>query len=429
MADLYLASFLGLFCLPLLFNLREGVRARSTALQFLALALALAFASCLCLLANLEAYAEATSAWFQAKTVPATSMHLTLRAALASTVFEPTALQQAILLSGALTNIVFLAMLAVKPIAILRAALGCALGLCGVSFIFVTTESLAVMFVCFELLLLLSLYLLRLTSKSERVLEASTEMFFWTLFGSLALLALFAWLFTQGISTFALLEERGAPTPTLTLLAVIGFGVKVPIWPFFSWLLKAHVEASVEFSILLSGFIVKLGVFGLFKTLLALGGTAASHLLFALCFLGLCSASMRLFSQRDLKRIVALTTVIEMNWLGLCLAVGGFVFHNLAFYIVIVHSITTALEFSVVESLSRRYGSRDVGCLAGLFAQMPLLGVVSFLVVLVTIGFPGTPLFFAKALFFAQLATLSWGLCVGLAFLLLLVIPLFFIRL
>jgi len=43
----------------------------------------------------------------------------------------------------------------------------------------------------------------------------------------------------------------------------MGFGVKIPIWPFLSWLLKAHVEASVEFSILLSGFIVKLGLLGL----------------------------------------------------------------------------------------------------------------------------------------------------------------------
>lgn len=99
----------------------------------------------------------------------------------------------------------------------------------------------------------------------------------------------------------------------MALLVIIGFGVKIPLWPFFSWLLKAHVEASVEFSILLSGFIVKLGVFGLYKTLLAFSATWAPHLLFAFSILGLVAATLRLFSQRDLKRVVALTTVIEMN--------------------------------------------------------------------------------------------------------------------
>jgi len=54
---------------------------------------------------------------------------------------------------------------------------------------------------------------------------------------------------------------------------MVGFGVKIPTWPFVSWLLKAHVEASVEFSILLSGFIVKVGVFGLYRILLAVGAS------------------------------------------------------------------------------------------------------------------------------------------------------------
>jgi len=51
------------------------------------------------------------------------------------------------------------------------------------------------------------------------------------------------------------------------LFFLVGFGVKIPTWPFISWLLKAHVEASVEFSILLSGFIVKLGILGLWRIL------------------------------------------------------------------------------------------------------------------------------------------------------------------
>lgn len=335
----------------------------------------------------------------------------------------------AVLLSGGITTLVFLTLLAVKPTPILRAALGAVLGLGGVALVFVTTDSLPVLFICFELLLLLSLYLLRLTSKSERVVEASVEMFFWTLFGSAALLLLFAWLFTQGILTLENAATLQAPSPILAVLAVVGFGVKIPLWPFFSWLLKAHVEASVEFSILLSGFIVKLGVFGLYKTLSVLSASWAPHILFAASVLGLIAASARLFSQRDLKRIVALTTVIEMNWLGLCLALGGSSFGGLAAYIVVVHSLTTALEFLLVEVISRRFNSRDLGLVSGLFASTPLLACASFLIILTTIGFPGTPLFTAKFLFFSELCLLSWGLSVSLGALLLLVVPLFFVRL
>jgi NADH:ubiquinone oxidoreductase subunit 4 (subunit M) len=93
----------------------------------------------------------------------------------------------------------------------------------------------------------------------------------------------------------------------------VGFGVKVPLWPSTSWLLKAHVEASVEFSILLSGYIVKIGVLGLYRTLLIAEAPSLNLLTSALATIGLLDAGSRLPAQRDLKRIVALTTVIEMN--------------------------------------------------------------------------------------------------------------------
>lgn len=138
---------------------------------------------------------------------------------------------------------------------------------------------------------------------------------------------------------------------------------------------------------------------------------------------------MRLFAQRDLKRIVALTTVIEMNWLGMCLALGGQVGDALAVYLTVVHSITTALEFSTVEFISKRWGSRDSGQLSGLNVATPLLAAGSFVVVLITIGFPGTPLFIAKYLFLANLLTVSVGAASLVGFFFLLAVPLFFIRL
>ncbi len=172
-----------------------------------------------------------------------------------------------------------------------------------------SATSLWVMFFAFEFLLLSALYILLLTSKSERARDAALEMFMWTLVGSAGLLTGLGLIGGAFISTSS--PHHWSTLSTACFL--LGFGVKVPLWPSTSWLLKAHVEASVEFSILLSGYIVKVGVLGLYRTLVIAEAPTINLLASALAVVGLCDACSRLPAQRDLKRVVALTTVIEMN--------------------------------------------------------------------------------------------------------------------
>lgn len=223
------------------------------------------------------------------------------------------------------------------------------------------------------------------------------------------------------------ITEVGMP-PVIYPLLVVGFGVKIPVWPFFSWLLKAHVEASVEFSILLSGFIVKAGVWALYRLIQHTCSIFGTMALIALCTIGVLIATLRLCAQRDLKRIVALTTVIEMNWLGFCLALGNATYDKVAMYLVAVHSVITSLEFMVVESVSKRFNSRDLTQISGLTYYCPLLAVVAFYTTLVTIGFPGTPLFFAKLVFFSVFVTTQPILFFVYFLVLLLLLPLIFMR-
>jgi len=175
--------------------------------------------------------------------------------------------------------------------------------------VFLSTTSLWVMFISFEFLLLSALYMLLLTSKSERARDAALEMFIWTLVGSAGLLT--------GLGLIGGLYGESTSPSRWSLLGgvcfLVGFGVKVPLWPATSWLLKAHVEASVEFSILLSGYIVKVGVLGLYRTLAMAESPSLNLLASSLAVIGLFDAGSRLPAQRDMKRIVALTTVIEMN--------------------------------------------------------------------------------------------------------------------
>lgn len=283
----------------------------------------------------------------------------------------------------------------------------------------------------FEVILIPATALLRLTSKSERVGEALGEMVFWALFGSVFLVAALAYSWTVSLgSGVGWGSSWGDPRSVVfASLCLVGFGVKVPIWPFYSWLLKAHVEASVDFSILLSGFLVKVGFLGLVNTLEVCDSPALRWAMVALSSLGLVDAVLRLLAQTDLKKIVALTTIIEMNWALSCLCFDSGPMAHVWHGLVVAHSVTTALEFWVVELVYRRFGSRDATSVSGMSYLYPNLFVLSFMSTMVTIGFPGTVLFYLKFMFFSSLVNTLPGLSLLWILMFFFVIPIFFIRL
>lgn len=246
--------------------------------------------------------------------------------------------------------------------------------------------------------------------------------------GSVGLLLALLFILMSGFSTSMHVYSQQPLPDFIILLLVIGFGVKLPIWPCFSWLLKAHVEASVEFSILLSGIVVKFGALGLQRVLQLQEGSLGGLILACCSLIAVLEASLRMLAQRDLKRIVALTTVVEINWVGFCVSVGGYLFEQIAALILVAHSLTTTAEFFIVECIYRRYHTRDVISISGLNSSFPFLHTLSFLNILTTIGFPGTSLFAAKLLFFSALFHYSLLLFCVFLVCLVLWLPLVFIR-
>jgi multicomponent Na+:H+ antiporter subunit D len=158
------------------------------------------------------------------------------------------------------------------------------------------------------------------------------------------------------------------------------------------------------------------------------GEPAGAYFVLACGTIAIIEATLRVVSQRDLKRIVALTTVIEMNWLAICIGLGGALFDQIGAFLLVAHSLTTAGEFYSVECVYRRFGSRDLGVVSGVAFAAPLLFGCLFLTTLVTIGFPASSLFAAKLLFLTGLAQLSLGLCVFYTFWFVLVLPVAFLR-
>ena len=184
----------------------------------------------------------------------------------------------------------------------------------------------------------------------------------------------------------------------------------------------------MEFSILLSGIVVKFGALGLQRVLSLQGSGIGGFLLASCCMIAMCEASLRILAQRDLKRIVALTTVIEVNWIGVCLGLGGSQFSQVGAFVLVAHSLTTTAEFYLVECIYKRYQTRDVVGISGLAFSFPGLHVLVFLNVLTTIGFPGTSLFAGKLLFLTALAQYSLLLLVLFTVVLVLWLPLVFMR-
>ena len=127
------------------------------------------------------------------------------------------------------------------------------------------TDSIILFFLAYELLLVPSFFILYNFAKTRRCVEAAYLMFFWTQFGALFLIFSFLYLFfICGTSNFSVMGDFYFSSFELNFLFccwIIGFGVKLPVWPFYGWLPKAHVEASTNFSIFLSGVLVKFAFF------------------------------------------------------------------------------------------------------------------------------------------------------------------------
>ena len=127
------------------------------------------------------------------------------------------------------------------------------------------TDSLILFFFAYEMLLVPSFFILYKFAKTRRCVEAAYLMFFWTQFGALFLILGLLYLFftcnSSHFSTISFYYFNPFEVNFLFICVLIGFGVKLPIWPFYGWLPKAHVEASTNFSIFLSGVLVKFAFF------------------------------------------------------------------------------------------------------------------------------------------------------------------------
>ncbi len=294
------------------------------------------------------------------------------------------------------------------------------------------TDSLILFFFAYEMLLIPSFFILYKFAKTRRCVEAAYLMFFWTQFGALFLiLALLYLFFSCNSSSFALINYfyfNAFEINFLFLCVLFGFGVKLPIWPFYGWLPKAHVEASTNFSIFLSGVLVKFAFFGLLKILVTIHLEPTFIYVYPFLVIGIVDAVFKLFYQIDLKKLVAYSTVVEMHWLTICVVSGQSNLMLASFCMMIAHALLSTNSFLLVDAIARRFKTRLLTEISGINFLCPKLFLMTLLNSLIFLGFPGSIFFVSEFLFFSFFFDLFPILTLFILVFLYLLGPTFFFR-
>ena len=181
-------------------------------------------------------------------------------------------------------------------------------------------------------------------------------------------------------------------SPWIFLALFAGFAIKVPLFPFHTWLPLAHVEAPTAGSVLLAGVLLKIGSYGFLRFILPLVPEASWMMLgtvAVLALIGIVYGALLALAQDDIKKLVAYSSVSHM---GFCL-LGLFAFNAVGItgglLQMINHGLSTGALFALVGMLYERYHTRDIQAFSGLTRKFPVMAFFFVLVVFSSIGLPG----------------------------------------
>ncbi len=277
---------------------------------------------------------------------------------------------------------------------------------------------LILFFIFFELVLVPMFFMIGMWGGPRRD-YASVKFFLYTLFGSIFMLVSFlAVYFQSGLRTWdivALSEAAGIGSVTFQTWAFLGmflgFAIKVPMWPFHTWLPDAHTEAPTVGSVLLAGVLLKIGTYGFIRIALPIlpdGALRFAPVLGVLAVIGIVYGSLCCLAQTDVKRLIAFSSVGHMGFVMLGIAAMNEAGIQAALFGNIAHGVITGMLFFLAGSLHERYHTRDIAVIGGgMLMKIPRYGVLMTYVSVASLGLPGLAGFWGE--FGAMWAAISPG--------------------
>jgi len=289
------------------------------------------------------------------------------------------------------------------------------------------------LFYVFWEIMLVPMYFLIGIWGGPRKIYAAIKFFLYTLFGSIfmlvGILILYFYavdpgsageavkhLYTLDLTVLAGLAQNGngiflreGLQLMVWMFFFIAFAIKVPVWPFHTWLPDAHVEAPTAVSVILAGVLLKMGTYGLLRIsfpILPYGTDYFSNFLAVLGVIGIIYGALVSMAQKDLKKLVAYSSVSHM---GYCL-LGMSVFSHYGepfivgisgcMFQMVSHGLITGALFLLVGVLYDRSHTREIAAFGGLWSKVPVYGSLMIFFCMASLGLPGLSGFISEFLVF-----------------------------
>ena len=257
-------------------------------------------------------------------------------------------------------------------------------------------QDLFLFYVFWEFTLVPMYFLIGIWGGPRRI-YAAVKFFLYTMAGSILMLLAILWLgiYGQTFSVPELISQGNVPTDVqwwLFLAFTAAFAIKVPMWPLHSWLPDAHVEAPTAGSVILAGVLLKMGTYGFVRFNLPLFPEAAlkaAPFIALLATIGIIYGAMVSYAQKDVKKLVAYSSVSHLGFVMLGLfamnpeGIAGGILQ------MINHGLSTGALFLLVGMIYEQTHTREIKVYGGLWKITPVFGTVMLIVALSSMGLPG----------------------------------------